>query len=205
MAATISRHEGARWVVPEQRAAPPPGRLRHHQPLLSLAALSGVCGRLGATFVHIDCGRNAFDWSAEAAAEVLRELVELGQLAQPSMFQFSGRGLWAFWLLRDEEDPSTTPFANADNRELWMSLQQRTADIIATELPGLSLDRPAGELTRVTRLHGSVNPAADRPVHYELLLSPAGEPIRYSLEELADFLRFAPFRRIRGGAARFGA
>jgi hypothetical protein len=32
-----------------------------------------------------------------------------------------------------------------------------------------------------------VNPAADRRVRYELLPGPAGEPIRYSLEELAGF------------------
>ncbi|HEX7181382.1 MAG TPA: hypothetical protein VF756_06035 [Thermoanaerobaculia bacterium] len=143
--------------------------------------------RLGATFVDIDCGRNASDWSAKEAADILRGLVDLGMLVQPSMFQFSGRGLWAFWLLRDDKDPSTTPFANAHNRELWRSLQQHTADTIAAAFPGLKLDRPAGEFTRVTRLHGSVNPAAGRRVRYELLPSPAGEPVRYSLDELADF------------------
>ncbi len=143
--------------------------------------------RLGATFVDIDCGRDVSDCSAEEAADVLDELVETGRLAQPSMFQFSGRGLWAFWLLRDEEDPSTTPFANAENRELWSALQQVTADAIAREFPGLRLDRPAGDLARVTRLHGSVNPSAERRVHYELLPGPDGEPIRYSLAELADF------------------
>ncbi len=143
--------------------------------------------RLGASFVDIDCGRNSSDCSAEDAADDLRELVQDGRLAQPSMLQFSGRGLWAFWLLRDEEDPSTTPFANAYNRELWTSLQQVAADTIATECPELRIDRPAGELTRVTRLHGSVNSAADQQVHYELQFGLAGEPIRYSLEELADF------------------
>lgn len=143
--------------------------------------------RLGAVFVDIDCGRDELDCSAEEAAEVLGDLVQRGRMAQPSMIQFSGRGLWAFWLLRDEEDWSTTPFANADNRGLWASLQQRTADIIATEFPELRLDRPAGDLTRVTRLHGSVNLAADRRVRYELLPGPGGEPIRYSLEDLAGF------------------
>ncbi|HWM93834.1 MAG TPA: hypothetical protein VN493_23950 [Thermoanaerobaculia bacterium] len=143
--------------------------------------------RLGAIFVDIDCGRSVFDYSAKDAADVLRDLVQVGRLAQPSMLQFSGRGLWAFWLLRDEQDPGTTPFANADNRELWTSLQQRTADTIATAFPNLKLDRTAGEFTRVTRLHGSVNPAADRRVRYVLLPGPAGEPIRYSLEELAGF------------------
>ena len=143
--------------------------------------------RLGAIFVDIDCGRDGWDYSAEEAADVLGELVQRGRLARPSMFQFSGRGLWAFWLLRDEREPSTTPFANAENRELWTALQQRTADVIATDVPDLRLDRTAGEFTRVTRLHGSVNPAADRRVHYELLPGPAGEPIRYSLEDLAGF------------------
>ncbi|HBL28143.1 MAG TPA: hypothetical protein DD490_15020, partial [Acidobacteria bacterium] len=143
--------------------------------------------RLGATFVDIDCGRGAFDCSAEEAADVLGELVLAGRLVLPSMLQFSGRGLWAFWLLRDEEDPSTTPFANAENRELWTALQQVTADAIAREFPGLRLDRPAGDLARVTRLHGSVNPSAERRVHYELLPGPDGEPMRYSLAELADF------------------
>jgi hypothetical protein len=143
--------------------------------------------RLGATFVDIDCGRRRSDWSAWEATEILRDLVQRGLLARPSMLQYSGRGLWAFWLLRDEQDPSTTPFANADNRELWTSLQQRTADTIATEFPSLKLDRLAGDLTRVTRLHRSVNAAADRRVHYELLPGPAGEPVRYSLEELAGF------------------
>ncbi|HWM91651.1 MAG TPA: hypothetical protein VN493_12865, partial [Thermoanaerobaculia bacterium] len=136
--------------------------------------------RLGATFVDIDCGRRRPDWSAWEATEILRDLVQRGLLARPSMLQYSGRGLWAFWLLRDEQDPSTTPFANADNRELWMSLQQRTADTIATGFPSLKLDRLAGDLTRVTRLHRSVNAAADRRVHYELLPGLAGEPIRYS-------------------------
>lgn len=143
--------------------------------------------RLGATFVDIDCGRNASDCSAEDAADTLHELVELGRLAQPSMFQFSGRGLWAFWLLRDEEDPSTTPFASTRNRELWTALQQRAADVIAEDAPWLKLDRPAGEVARVTRLQGSLNPAAGRPAHYELLVGPDGEPVRYGLEELADF------------------
>jgi hypothetical protein len=143
--------------------------------------------RLGAVFVDIDCGRNVIDYAAEDAADVLRDLVEAGRLAQPSMLQFSGRGLWAFWLLRDGQDPSTTPFANADNRELWTLLQQRTADTIAAEYPDLKLDRTAGEFTRVTRLHGSVNRAADRRVRYELLPGPTGVPIRYSLEELAGF------------------
>lgn len=143
--------------------------------------------RLGAIFVDIDCGRSDFDYSAEEAADVLRDLVQAGGLARPSMLQFSGRGLWAFWLLRDERDPSTTPFANADNRELWTLLQQRTADTIAMEIPELRLDRTAGEFTRVTRLHGSLNSAADRRVRYELLPGPGGEPTRYSLEELAGF------------------
>ena len=143
--------------------------------------------RLGAIFVDIDCGRDVWDYSAEEAADVLGELVLAGRLVLPSMLQFSGRGLWAFWLLRDEEDPSTTPFANAENRELWTALQQVTADAIAREFPGLRLDRPAGDLARVTRLHGSVNPSAERRVHYELLPGPDGEPIRYSLAELADF------------------
>jgi hypothetical protein len=143
--------------------------------------------RLGAVFVDIDCGRKSSDWSAWEATEILRDLVQRGLLARPSMLQYSGRGLWAFWLLRDEQDPSITPFANADNRELWMWLQQRTADTIATGFPSLKLDRLAGDLTRVTRLHRSVNAAADRRVHYELLPGPAGEPIRYSLEELAGF------------------
>src|SRR5215211_1748671 len=135
----------------------------------------GYVVRLGAIFVDIDCGRSVFDYSAEDAADVLCGLVQVGLLAQPSMLQFSGRGLWAFWLLRDEQDPGTTPFANADNRELW------------TAFPSLKLDRTAGEFTRVTRLHGSLNPAADRRVRYVLLPGPAGEPIRYSLEELAGF------------------
>jgi hypothetical protein len=143
--------------------------------------------RLGATFVDIDCGRRPLEWSAWEATEILRDLVQRGVLAQPLMFQYSGRGLWAFWLLRDEQDPSTTPFASSDNRELWMSLQQRTADTIATAFPSLKLDRVAGDLTRVTRLHGSVNAAAERQVRYELLPGPAGEPVRHSLEELAGF------------------
>ena len=143
--------------------------------------------RLGATFVDIDCGRRRSDWSAWEATEILRNLVQRGLLAQPSMYQYSGRGLWAFWLLRDEQEPSTTPFANYENRELWMSLQQRTADVIAAAFPSLKLDRLAGDLTRVTRLHKSVNAAAERQVHYELLPGPAGEPVRYSLEELASF------------------
>jgi hypothetical protein len=141
--------------------------------------------RLGAVFVDIDCGRKASDWSAVEAAESLLDLVQDGRLAKPSMLQFSGRGLWAFWLLRDEQDPSTTPFANASNRELWTSLQQSTADTIATAFPSLKLDRLAGDLARVTRLHGSVNSAADQRVRYELLPGPAGAPVRYGLEELA--------------------
>ena len=51
----------------------------------------------------------------------------------------------------------------------------------------LRLDRTAGEFTRVTRLHGSLNSAADRRVRYELLPGPGGEPTRYSMEELAGF------------------
>jgi hypothetical protein len=106
-------------------------------------------------------------------------------------------GPWLGRALRDERDPSTTPFANADNRELWTLLQQRTADTIAMEIPELKLDRTAGEFTRVTRLHGSLNSAADRRVRYELLPGPGGEPTRYSLEELAGFYGLRPPARRR--------
>jgi hypothetical protein len=124
---------------------------------------------LGATFVNIDCGRRPLDWSAWEVTQILRDLAQRGLLAQPSMYQFSGWGLWVFWLLRDEQDPSMTHFANYENRELWMSLQQRTADVIAAAFPSLNLDLVGWRSDPRDSAAWSVNAAAERQVRYELL------------------------------------
>lgn len=144
--------------------------------------------RLGATFLDIDCGRRDGDWSTDNTVEAIRELVVLGRLLSPSLLQFSGRGLWAFWLLRDEQHFDSAAYARPfANRQLWMALQRHQADVILDAFPGLKVDRNALDLGRVTRLHGSINSSSGRSVRYELLPGADGEPIRYTLTELTGF------------------
>lgn len=151
--------------------------------------------RLSAAFIDIDCGRSARDCSAEDASKGILEMVSIGLLPQPSMLQFSGRGLWAFWLLRDGQEPGFSPFANAYNRELWRAIQNRAADVIVSQFPILAIDRGALDAARMTRLNGSINSSCGRRVRYELLSGTADEPLRYTLEDLSRFYDLSLPRR----------
>ncbi len=143
--------------------------------------------RLSATFIDIDCGRSEEDCSAEEAAEMILDLVSRGLLPHLSMLQFSGRGLWAFWLLRDDQDPGLSPLADPHNRKLWRAVQSRAGDALVSGFPGLAIDRGALDATRMTRLNGSINPRSGRRVRYELLADPEGDPVRHTLDDLARF------------------
>jgi hypothetical protein len=139
--------------------------------------------RLGACFVDLDVGREG-QMPAEEARACIEELVARRELPAPSLYQFSGRGLWAFWLLREGQD-GANPKATQENRRLWATLQEEIGRRLQSWNPGLNVDPQARDLCRVTRIGGSRNRAAGRHVRYVVNES-RGEILAYSLEELAD-------------------
>lgn len=141
--------------------------------------------RLGATYVDCDCGRDS-QLSAGEAEETLRELAAIGAILPPSLLQHSGRGLWGFWLLRDEEDPDLSPKAFGEAGALWRGVQQAGADQLASLAPGLRIDRGSLDVARMTRLHGSIHSGTGREVCWKSFELGA-PPRRYSLSELAAF------------------
>jgi len=99
-------------------------------------------------------------------------------LPEPNIFQFSGRGLWVYWLLIDENGrPSVRawPF----QLDLWLNLQSALAQSFA----GIA-DQKVKDVARLTRVPGSTNSATGTVVRAFLLDSQ-----RYTIPELSAVLK----------------
>lgn len=146
---------------------------------------------LNACFADIDCGR-PFDPDpnkripATLAVAIVLQLAERGDIPYPSMLALSGRGLYSFWLLRDEKDPTKPPRSfNATRVAFYKAVNRGLHERLAGLLP---VDRPAHDAARVLRTPGSINSKSGETVNYTALLvrnsrNPSGT---YTLGELAD-------------------
>jgi hypothetical protein len=151
---------------------------------------------LNACYADIDCGRPEAapdpekpnqHLPATACVGVVLELAKRGVIPYPSMMAYSGRGLYLFWLLRDEDDEtqparSFNPARVAFYKQINRALHER---LIAAKLP---IDRGAHDAARVLRVPGSIHSTAGKPVEYTTLLvkntaNPSGT---YTLGALAS-------------------
>ena len=184
-------HDAYMTVHAYHRAAPYPNRQtglpdvwRKEKHLRSLTAC----------YADIDSGRpesdepgGALSWrQAQHQAEAL---ADAGIIPQPSIMARSGRGVYLFWLLRDEKEPTELPHAWPEKVELYKTCNRALNERLrAHQLPA---DKSAVDAARVLRVPGSIHRKALRRVRYVIQLDDHGTGFVYTLPELAAALDVA--------------
>ena len=140
---------------------------------------------LCAAYVDVDCHKLGIEFGM--ALGTLITYQDKGRIPPASILQRSGRGLWAFWLLRDVDHPELPqrafPNKVRDYVAINRALNERLAD--------LGADAAATDALRITRVEGSVHSAVRgnfRRVKYWLQAGEDGQPQTYTLPELAQIL-----------------
>jgi hypothetical protein len=132
---------------------------------------------LPAAWVDID-GRNAPGGQMEQwqiVSDVMRA-VQRRQIPAPSVYADSGRGVWLFWQLETAE--LATPAAI----DLLVRVNRAAVDFFARA----GADRSATNISRWTRIPGSVNRATGTRCAYLFAADDQQQPIVYTLAELAE-------------------
>jgi hypothetical protein len=145
---------------------------------------------LNACFVDIDTKKKNLDVE-NVVAEVERTQAK-GLIPPESILVRSGQGLWLFWLLVDPDNLAMPARANRINRELWKRIQFE----ICNRLEYIGADQNSKDLSRVTRIPGSIHSGANKQVSYTFR-----EDRFYTLDQLQQFfgvvLRPRPARAVR--------
>jgi len=144
---------------------------------------------LTACFVDIDCHNLGID-TGTAVGEIIN--AQDRGLPPASMITRSGRGVWAFWFLteNDKHGQQTPVHAWPEKINLWYIVQR---DILR-RFANIGSDGNANRGNQITRVPGSVNTksltagAAARRVDYWLQANPDGKRFTYSIKELSSLL-----------------
>lgn len=137
-------------------------------------------------FVDLDIYKgSADDLTVEEAIERVNDARDRGDIPAPSLLVKSGRGVWAFWFLRNPEKPGEPERATDENQTLFKLLEVALID----RFHGLGIDTGSKDTARTTRIPGSINSEGGRRVRYFLQATGEGEEIVYSLQALADFFK----------------
>jgi len=146
---------------------------------------------LTACYADIDCGRPESDEPGAAltwrqAQHQAEHLADTGVIPQPSIMARSGRGVYLFWLLRDERDPDKLPHAWPEKIELYKSCNRALNERLRAH--ALPADPAAIDAARVLRVPGSIHRKALARVRYVIQLDDHGRGFVYTLPELAAAL-----------------
>lgn len=136
---------------------------------------------LTAAWVDLDC-YNAGITVGRAIGAVV-DIVDQGSVPPPSLYVDSGRGLWVFWLLREQGHPIRAG-EDWENTDTWDRIQRQ----LARRLSDIEPDYGAQDAARVTRIPGSINGKSDRRVVYHWTADQHNQPFFYGLHELASML-----------------
>jgi hypothetical protein len=118
--------------------------------------------------------------------EAIGHVVQLqadGEIPPASIMVDSGRGLWLFWLLADENDPNKPVRAWDEKVMLYAVIQREIHD----RLCFLGADPQATDATRITRVPGSMNTKAKQRVAYWIQADQTAHGFLYTLPQLAQF------------------
>ena len=107
-----------------------------------------------------------------------------GLIPPASLFADSGRGLWLIWLLHD---PNTGhgPRAWPDKKLLWAKIMGE----LYRRLTTIGADRQSKDLSRLTRVPGSLHTKVSKRVAYWVQADQSGRPFVYTLSELKESLK----------------
>lgn len=138
---------------------------------------------LNAVYLDLDCR----DLPKDIALPMIAEAQERGVIPPYSLLQRGG-GLWLFWLLRDEADPTVSPRAWPNMRQMAIDVMAELYRRVKTAYPDLAPDPASINNTKLARVEGSWNSRSVTPVRYTLNLDANMRVIRYTLPELAQML-----------------
>lgn len=145
---------------------------------------------LNACYADLDVGRPESDlpeqrqtWG-EAAGRVL-DAIDAGTIPQASIIARSGRGVYVFWLLRDDREPHLPPKGDAKYHPEKLALYKLVNQAICRRLQHVAADERAHDGARVLRVPGSLHTKVNRRVTYLLLADDRGKGYTYTLSELA--------------------
>ena len=181
-------HDAYMTVHAYHRAAPYPNRQtglpdvwRKEKHLRSLTAC----------YADIDSGRPESDEPGAAltwrqAQHEAEALADAGVIPYPSIMARSGRGVYLFWLLRDEKEPDKLPHAWPEKVELYKACNRALNQRLRAH--ALPADPAAIDAARVLRVPGSIHRKAIRRVRYVIQLDDHGRGFVYTLPELAAAL-----------------
>ena len=125
---------------------------------------------LNACFADLDFGKTTDEEEATLrfgqALKVITDLQDRGVIPPASIIGRSGTGAWLFWLLQDEKDPSRPPGAYPEKQLEYLTIQKGLGHRIRDAAPALRPDALAIDVSRVTRVPGSMHSGAHRRVSY---------------------------------------
>ena len=121
------------------------------------------------------------------ARKMIIDLEEAGIIPPPSIVARSGNGSWAFWLLRDRDKPSCSPWAWPEKIDFYKRINHEIKEAIETAAPDLCPDGYALDAARVTRIDGSLHIGAGRTTKYCYFHDESNHPHAYTMNELGDF------------------
>ena len=118
------------------------------------------------------------------------EMADRCEIAQPSIFAKSGRGLYVFWLLRDEENPTNRP-----QLFNWISTSE-SMQKYRSGLRCVAPDHAAKDGARVLRVPNTKHPNAVT-VQYLKQQDENGKVPDYTLKEMAEWFGVEPVQKQR--------
>ena len=141
---------------------------------------------LTSCYLDLDC----YDLSPdEVWAKTIQAIAE-NIIPSPSLFALSGNGYWVFWLLQDGAEPDLPARAYPEKRLLHVRIQRSLHARLKKAWPELRPDAAAIDVSRITRIPGSLNTKNNANVHVQHvpIQAPDGKLRFYTLPELASFL-----------------
>lgn len=122
------------------------------------------------------------------ASQVLIDLMFGGTLPQCSMTARSGRGMYAFWILRDDENPNVAPRGDMRFYRERMALYKQVNEAIGEHLRALAWDEKTKDGARVLRTPGTRHGVTGAQCVYTINYDDQGGLFTYTLSELAALL-----------------
>lgn len=140
------------------------------------------------TACYVDFDFYAKGMTIGQAIGVVVDAQERGIIPPASMLTRSGRGLWAWWFLRDERLPDMPARAAVGNVVAYQRIERQLIRLFASIEP----DRGARDVARVTRVPGSINSKAGVRVGYWIQRDQDAKPFTYTLNQMAAWLKVPP-------------
>ena len=137
---------------------------------------------LNAAFCDVDGYKIGLDFGTLTGR--LISLQEQGVIPVVSMYARSGQGVWPIWYLIDAHGSHMPPTAHAHRMVLWDAIQKELNERVAH----LGVDLGAKDVTRISRVPGSMNPKSRTRVAYICQFAADGIGFEYTMEDLATFL-----------------